>query len=84
MRGGAVPPRGGTILRPGRRISPRILRPVPIGSGPIVRMRCARAPGCRMWLFFNRLQLGFYSVLARLDVDVDYNALDMELLGDRA
>jgi hypothetical protein len=32
------------------------------------------------WLFFNRLQLGFYSVLARLDVEVDYNALDAELL----
>jgi predicted unusual protein kinase regulating ubiquinone biosynthesis (AarF/ABC1/UbiB family) len=32
------------------------------------------------WVFFNRLQLGFYSVLARLDVDVDYNALDAELV----
>jgi predicted unusual protein kinase regulating ubiquinone biosynthesis (AarF/ABC1/UbiB family) len=32
------------------------------------------------WLFFNRLQLGFYSVLARLDVDVDYNAADAAAL----
>jgi predicted unusual protein kinase regulating ubiquinone biosynthesis (AarF/ABC1/UbiB family) len=32
------------------------------------------------WLFFNRLQLGFYSVLARLDVEVDYNALDTAML----
>lgn len=32
------------------------------------------------WLFFNRLQLGFYSVLARLDVDVDYNAIERRLL----
>jgi predicted unusual protein kinase regulating ubiquinone biosynthesis (AarF/ABC1/UbiB family) len=32
------------------------------------------------WLFFNRLQLGFYSVLARLDVEVDYNRLDAEML----
>jgi predicted unusual protein kinase regulating ubiquinone biosynthesis (AarF/ABC1/UbiB family) len=32
------------------------------------------------WVFFNRLQLGFYSVLARLDVEVDYNALDRELV----
>jgi len=28
----------------------------------------------------NRLQFGFYSVLARLDVAVDYAALDRELL----
>ncbi len=33
------------------------------------------------WMFFNRLQLGFYSVLARLDVEVDYNALDAEIVG---
>jgi predicted unusual protein kinase regulating ubiquinone biosynthesis (AarF/ABC1/UbiB family) len=32
------------------------------------------------WVFFNRLQLGFYSVLARLDVAVDYNAIERELL----
>src|SRR5262249_26278761 len=32
------------------------------------------------WLFFNRLQLGFYSVLARLDVDVDYNAIERRIL----
>ncbi len=32
------------------------------------------------WLFFNRLQLGFYSVLARLDVAVDYRRLDAALL----
>jgi predicted unusual protein kinase regulating ubiquinone biosynthesis (AarF/ABC1/UbiB family) len=31
------------------------------------------------WLFFNRLQLGFYSVLARLDVAVDYNAVERRL-----
>ncbi|HEX4353095.1 MAG TPA: AarF/ABC1/UbiB kinase family protein [Polyangiales bacterium] len=29
----------------------------------------------------NRLQFGFYSVLARFDVDVDYAALDREILG---
>jgi predicted unusual protein kinase regulating ubiquinone biosynthesis (AarF/ABC1/UbiB family) len=32
------------------------------------------------WVFFNRLQLGFYSVLARLDVEVDYQRLDASLL----
>ncbi len=32
------------------------------------------------WVFFNRLQLGFYSVLARLDVPVDYRRLDASLL----
>jgi predicted unusual protein kinase regulating ubiquinone biosynthesis (AarF/ABC1/UbiB family) len=32
------------------------------------------------WVFFNRLQLGFYSVLARLDVEVDYNAIERELI----
>ena len=32
--------------------------------------------------FLNRLQFGFYSVLARLDVEVDYNALDAEILAD--
>ncbi len=33
-------------------------------------------------LFLNRLQLGFYSVLARLDVDVDYHSLDAEIVSD--
>jgi len=32
------------------------------------------------FLFFNRLQLGFYSVLARLDVEVDYQAADAAAL----
>jgi hypothetical protein len=27
-------------------------------------------------LFMNRLQFGFYSVLARFDVDVDYRAVE--------
>ena len=31
-------------------------------------------------LFFNRLQVGFYSVLARLDVAVDYHAVHAELV----
>jgi len=31
-------------------------------------------------LFFNRLQLGFYSILARLDVTVDYHALETKLI----
>jgi predicted unusual protein kinase regulating ubiquinone biosynthesis (AarF/ABC1/UbiB family) len=31
-------------------------------------------------LFLNRLQLGFYSVLARLDVEVDYAAIEREWL----
>jgi predicted unusual protein kinase regulating ubiquinone biosynthesis (AarF/ABC1/UbiB family) len=31
-------------------------------------------------LFMNRLQFGFYSVLARLDVEVDYAAIERELL----
>ncbi len=31
-------------------------------------------------LFMNRLQFGFYSVLARLDVDVSYAAIEEELL----
>ena len=31
-------------------------------------------------LFMNRLQFGFYSVLARLDVDVDYAAIEAEFL----
>jgi len=32
------------------------------------------------WVFFNRLQLGFYSVLARLDVEVDYRAIERDLV----
>ncbi len=32
-------------------------------------------------LFMNRLQFGFYSVLARLDVEVDYARVERELLG---
>jgi predicted unusual protein kinase regulating ubiquinone biosynthesis (AarF/ABC1/UbiB family) len=31
-------------------------------------------------LFLNRLQLGFYSVLARLDVAIDYRAIEADLL----
>jgi hypothetical protein len=33
-------------------------------------------------LFLNRLQFGFYSVLARLDVEVDYAALEKTFLPD--
>jgi predicted unusual protein kinase regulating ubiquinone biosynthesis (AarF/ABC1/UbiB family) len=36
------------------------------------------------WVFFNRLQLGFYSVLARLDVEVDFQRLDAALLEEFA
>ncbi|HWB80547.1 MAG TPA: AarF/UbiB family protein, partial [Nannocystaceae bacterium] len=32
-------------------------------------------------VFMNRLQFGFYSVLARLDVEADYAAVERELLG---
>jgi predicted unusual protein kinase regulating ubiquinone biosynthesis (AarF/ABC1/UbiB family) len=42
--------------------------------------RAEFAPLPAEWLFFNRLQLGFYSVLARLDVAVDYNAVDRRCL----
>jgi len=38
------------------------------------------APLPAEWLFFNRLQLGFYSVLARLDVEVDYAAVEGAIL----
>ena len=31
-------------------------------------------------LFMNRLQFGFYSVLARLDVEVDYAKVEAEFL----
>ncbi len=33
-------------------------------------------------LFLNRLQFGFYSVLARLDVDVDYAAIERPILAE--
>lgn len=33
------------------------------------------------WIFFNRLQFGFYSVLARLDVAADYNGIERRLVG---
>jgi len=32
-------------------------------------------------LFVNRLQFGFYSVLARLDVEVDYAAVERGFIG---
>jgi hypothetical protein len=32
-------------------------------------------------IFVNRLQFGFYSVLARLDVDVDYSAVERGFIG---
>lgn len=35
-------------------------------------------------LFMNRLQFGFYSVLARLDVEVDYAKVEAEFLPPRA
>jgi hypothetical protein len=31
-------------------------------------------------VLLNRLQFGFYSVLARLDVEVDYAVLDGEII----
>ena len=34
-------------------------------------------------IFMNRLQFGFYSVLSRLDVSVDYAAVEREFLGQR-
>lgn len=46
----------------------------------MVRSGEAFTPLPAEWIFVNRLQLGFYSVLARLDVDVAYNALDASLL----
>ncbi len=42
------------------------------------------APLPAEWLFFNRLQLGFYSVLARLDVAVDYTAIERDILSSVA
>lgn len=33
-------------------------------------------------VFMNRLQFGFYSVLARLDVEVDYAAVERKFLGE--
>lgn len=33
-------------------------------------------------VFMNRLQFGFYSVLARLDVRVDYRAIELDFLGE--
>jgi len=38
------------------------------------------APLPRGMIFLNRLQLGFYSVLARLDVEVDYAAIERGFL----
>jgi predicted unusual protein kinase regulating ubiquinone biosynthesis (AarF/ABC1/UbiB family) len=35
-------------------------------------------------VFINRLQFGFFSVLARLDVEVDYAAVERAFLGDGA
>lgn len=35
-------------------------------------------------IFFNRLQFGFYSVLARLDVEVDYARIERSFLDPRA
>ena len=32
-------------------------------------------------LFMNRLQFGFYSVLARLDVEADYAGVERDFLG---
>jgi len=33
-------------------------------------------------LFMNRLQFGFYSVLAKLDVEVDYAAVERAFMAD--
>lgn len=50
------------------------------GAWRVLRDGGEVAPLPAEWVFFNRLQLGFYSVLARLDVEVDYHALDASLL----
>jgi hypothetical protein len=36
----------------------------------------------RGMVFMNRLQFGFYSVLARLDVEVDYAEVERRFLRD--
>ena len=46
-----------------------------------------RAISCRLpegMVFMNRLQFGFYSVLARLDVQVDYAAVERAFMSGRA
>jgi hypothetical protein len=45
--------------------------------------RGAYAPLPPEHLFLSRLQVGFYSVLARLDVAVDYRAIESRLLPAR-
>jgi len=35
-------------------------------------------------VLLNRLQIGFYSVLARLDAEVDYAAIEREFLAEAA
>ncbi|HHH27854.1 MAG TPA: AarF/ABC1/UbiB kinase family protein [Polyangiaceae bacterium] len=52
------------------------------GAWRVLREGGEVAPLPAQWVFFNRLQLGFYSVLARLDVEVDYHALDAALLDE--
>lgn len=52
------------------------------GAWRVLRDGGEVAPLPAEWVFFNRLQLGFYSVLARLDVEVDYHQLDAEILDE--
>jgi hypothetical protein len=44
--------------------------------------RGEQIPMPRGMLFMNRLQAGFYSVLARLEVEVDYASVERQLLAE--
>lgn len=50
---------------------------------PLILRKSARfVPLPREMLLMNRLQFGFYSVLARFDVEADYAAVERAFLGD--
>ena len=67
------------------RINSQYVRSVVSGVRPLKSELFAKDKSFVMpppgWAFMNRLQFGFYSILAKLDVELDYSAIDRELLG---
>src|SRR5258708_2621221 len=64
-----------------RRSSERCAASAPARRVPPVPRSGDRSKMPPEMLFMNRLQFGFYSVLARLDVEVDYAAVERTFLG---
>ena len=76
------PPRAPPTSRPARRRLRRPARPLPCQQPLRLTKDKSFVPLPPNLIFMNRLQFGFYSVLARLDAEVDYAAVEHAFLHD--